>query len=123
MPQLKEILAKQKVTDLLINHPKFMLFISYSQKDKEQVQRFLSKMSPLINKKDIWIDYEQIDLSKPIKPSIDAALQAMQYFIVFVSNSSRYSPWVNYEYHLAKQLLSPNNMYQVILEQGIDEFI
>lgn len=88
-----------------------MVFISYSQKDKEIVKEIVTKLSK--ENIDVWIDYESLNLEKPIKPQLIFAIKSADKFILFDTTNSRESIWVKFELKAAYKNLDKNNILQI----------
>jgi len=88
-----------------------MIFISYSQKDSTQVNKIVNSLRDDGNR--IWIDYERLDLKKPIKGQIKEAISNCEKFILFKSQNSINSVWVKYELNTALKII-PLNKIQLI---------
>lgn len=81
------------------NMGKQKVFISYSQKDVERVSLFAG----LIAKKgyDVWMDVKSIDLGEYIISKIADALSNADIYMLFLSQNSIKSSWVNAELNIA----------------------
>ena len=78
---------------------KQMVFISYSQKDKERVSLFASLMAK--NGFDIWMDVKNISLGEYIISAIAEGLSNVDIYMIFISHNSSKSPWVTEELNIA----------------------
>lgn len=88
-----------------------MIFISYSQKDSKQVNKIVDSLKN--NGQKIWIDYERLDLKKPIEEQIKKAISTCEKFMLFTSQNSINSDWVKYEFNTALKLI-PLDKIQLI---------
>lgn len=75
------------------------VFISYAHKDKNIVEKIVSKIEE--NGHDIWIDDGKLDPAAAINEKIQLAIQDSDYVIVFLSKSSVKSKWVQQEVYEA----------------------
>ena len=75
------------------------IFISYSQKDRERVNLFASILA--YNGFDIWMDTKSIPLGSSIISEISKGLDASDIYMIFISQNSSVSNWVEEEISLA----------------------
>lgn len=75
------------------------IFISYSHKDKQQVQNIVKKIKDAGH--DIWIDESRLSISDAISSAIQKNIQNSDYVIVFLSSNSVDSKWVRQEIYEA----------------------
>lgn len=75
------------------------VFISYSQKDKERVTFFASILAQ--NGFDVWMDIKSIRLGNSILSEIVDGLNHADIYMLFISQNSSRSTWVNEELNLA----------------------
>lgn len=75
-----------------------MIFISYSRTRAlaEAIRRELCAAGL-----PAWVDFEQLDLSSPIEPQLEAAIADSQHLLLLDSPAARTSPWVALELQLA----------------------
>lgn len=85
-----------------------MIFISYSQKDKKVVEKFVTKLSKANIK--VWVDYQSLNLKKDIKPQLTNAIKSATKFVLFDTVNSRESIWVKFELNLAYENLNKDNI-------------
>ena len=79
-----------------------MIFISYSWSDWDNVQKIVRRFNS--QKLPVWIDYENIDLSKPIENQILSAIKRCHFFLMIISENSIKSDWVRFEFHFAQKI-------------------
>ena len=91
---------------------KQMVFISYSQKDKERVSLFASLMAK--NGFDIWMDVKNISLGEYIISAIAEGLSNVDIYMIFISHNSSKSPWVTEELNIALTKNIENKKPQII---------
>jgi len=96
------------------------IFISYSTKDKE----FVDKLSLALLKKNIpiWRDVWQISVGEYIDNSIKEALQKSYYVCLVVSKNFLQSNWIQKELEIALSRQSKENIQNFIIPIIIDEF-
>lgn len=96
------------------------IFISYSWKDKTKVLPIIAKYKQV--GKRVWVDYEQLDLTKPIRPQIIKGISECDEFIQFVSRNAMESPWVNFEYDCAIEIKEIKKIKRIYLNSLISNF-
>lgn len=79
-----------------------MIFVSYSWTDSAFAQDIAILLSKLGYQ--TWIDYECLDLEKPLEPQIAKAILAANTFILVDSPDARASRWVQFELSLLEAL-------------------
>lgn len=88
--------TKQTITqNAMIGEKKKSVFISYSSKDKEFVERIARDL--IDYKIDVWLDFLEIKAGESITEKLNAALRDMDYFVIVLSDSSINSNWVKSE--------------------------
>lgn len=75
------------------------VFISYSHKDKDRVSLFASIMAK--NGFDIWMDVKQIKLGESIISAVSDGLNNADIYMIFISQNSNSSLWVEQELNIA----------------------
>jgi len=95
------------------------VFISYSTKDKE----FVDKLSLALLSKNIpvWRDIWQIDVGEYIDNSIKEAIQKSYYICLVISKNSLNSEWVQKEIEIALSRQSKENIENFIIPIIIDD--
>lgn len=91
---------------------KKMVFISYSQKDRDRVSLFASIMAK--NGFDIWMDVKQIQLGESIVSAISDGLNDADIYMIFISHNSNNSMWVAQELNIAFAKNVENKKPQII---------
>lgn len=72
-----------------------MIFMSYSWMDAEIVHRVKRRLAS--RGRDVWIDFENLDLDAPLDDQIRQALRKSSCVLLFCSPNSQRSKWVKRE--------------------------
>lgn len=92
-----------------------MIFVSYSWKDKSKVLDIVNKIRKQGHQ--VWVDYENLDLNKPLEGQILRAIENCDQFLQIISKNSEKSKWVAFERRFAKILKNKNQIKRLYLTQ------
>ena len=98
-----------------------MIFISYSWNDS-----FFARLAfgfLIETGHQVWIDYLNLDITKPIEPQLMKAIWASSCIVYLDSSSSQNSSWVQYELAVAAVLSKPVKSISVPNDTGLMEFL
>ena len=88
-----------------MTHDKQTVFISYSWSDAAFAQRVRSMVQAAGFQP--WIDFERLDLERPLEPQLSRAISSTDWIIFLDSPHARSSRWVQLELELANQMRKP----------------
>ncbi len=77
-----------------------IIFVSYSWSDSVFVRNLANHLSKRGHQ--IWIDYQNLDLTEPLVPQLAVAIKSADLFLVVKSSHASLSPWVQLELSLAE---------------------
>src|SRR4051794_27105681 len=82
-----------------------MIFFSYSWVDANVARALYKKFSDAGHPR--WIDFERLDLNRPIEPQLLRAVTGATIVLMLDSQAARRSPWVHAELKWAAQARVP----------------
>jgi hypothetical protein len=89
-----------------------MIFISYSWEDSVFVRSLANHLRAKGH--NIWVDYDQLDLSVPLGPQLVRAISVAKVFFLVDSPAARDSKWVRLELSIARGCNKPTRIIQTL---------